>query len=268
MDNFDEILDSLPPLNPSCQNLLRELQGEDSTAQKVEQMLLKDPVISARTLHLANSSFYGFSGKVSSLKQAYIILGKDTLSNLVTSLYLLDQFSKEKTDHSIDGYDSVWKHSLFSGILFSSSSSLFADDGFIISLFQYIGLLAIGMVNPGVLEDLKAKEASIDTMEQVLMDDLGIDLTKLNIEILSYWKLPLGIIEGMKTIQNLDSNLSKELRVCKFIASAMGYRPLGFTYSRPISKSELELIANTTMSLSLIIKKASESFYEINQIIN
>ena len=124
------------------------------------------------------------------------------------------------------------------------------------------------MVNPGVLEDLKAKEASIDTMEQVLMDDLGIDLTKLNIEILSYWKLPLGIIEGMKTIQNLDSNLSKELRVCKFIASAMGYRPLGFTYSRPISKPELELITNTTMSLSVLIKEASESFNEINQIIN
>ena len=268
MDNVEEILDSLPPMNPSCQDLINELQSDDSTAQKIEQLLLKDPVIAARTLHLANSSFYGFSGEVSSLKQAYIILGKDTLSNLITSLYLLDQFSEEKLDHRVDGYDSIWIHSLFSGILLSSSSSRFGSDGFLISLFQYMGLLAIGMVKPTLLHDLKNKDISIDSIEQSVSKDFGLDLTSLNVEILTYWKLPLRIIEGLESVQDLNSDLSRELRVCKFIASAMGYRPLGFIHSLPIEKQDLELIASTPLSLSALIRKSCESFNEISQIIN
>lgn len=266
-DNFDDVIDSLPPLNSCCQELLSELNSEDCDAKRIESMLLRDPVIAARTLHLANSSFYGFSGEIDNLKQAYIVLGKDTISQLVTSLYLIDQFKHEPGSDQQTLYTSIWSHSLYSAVLLSNSNSSLGNVGFIVSLFHYIGMLAIDTAQPTFLTDLKKQELFIDNLDHYLREQMQLDLFSLNRAILDYWKLPSNVVEGMGELADPTSQTSIDLKVCKFIASALGYKPMGYVYSRPISHPEMHSIIGDGDSWVSLMRRTEESFSEISSMI-
>ena len=62
---------------------IKLINSQDSSAEKLAEVVSRDPVVMARVLKIANSSFYSMSRQVTSLSKAIVILGEKTLRNLV-----------------------------------------------------------------------------------------------------------------------------------------------------------------------------------------
>ena len=82
MKDFSNLV--IPPLPAVTGQIMRfDPMGEDASSQALEQIVAPDEGVCADLLRIANSSFYGRSGRVRSLKDAITLLGLKTVKNLV-----------------------------------------------------------------------------------------------------------------------------------------------------------------------------------------
>lgn len=68
--------------------LLSELQKPEVDYDRMEQLLAQDPQLCVRLLRMINSASYRRANKISSLRQALLLLGVERLRTLVTTLVL------------------------------------------------------------------------------------------------------------------------------------------------------------------------------------
>jgi HD-like signal output (HDOD) protein len=78
-------IDAIPALPESVQEVERLYQDENSTFEDMQKAIEKDPLLSANILRIVNSPMYGIKSKVSTIKQAISLLGKDAVRTFVLS---------------------------------------------------------------------------------------------------------------------------------------------------------------------------------------
>ncbi|HHN65995.1 MAG TPA: HDOD domain-containing protein [Nitrospirae bacterium] len=100
-------LKALPTLPVILKRLYDVLQDEDSTFCDIAEIIKYDQAITERILRVANSPYFGHSGRIISIEQAVMFLGYDLVKGIclgATTFKLLD-----KTKRSI--VSNLWKHS-------------------------------------------------------------------------------------------------------------------------------------------------------------
>lgn len=75
---------TLPALPRVVMELVDSLNDDNCDLNRVARSIARDPAITAKTLSLANSSFYGLSRRVHSIDQAITILGFQAVRNIAT----------------------------------------------------------------------------------------------------------------------------------------------------------------------------------------
>jgi len=134
----------LPTLPMIYFKVNKALQNSDASVKGVADIIEMDQAMSSKVLHIVNSSFYGFRSKISSINQAVMILGFNTVKNAIVSVSILDVFAiKEK----FSGFDvkKFWAHSIAVAVIckhLAEKSRLAApEDAFIAGLLHDMGKL-------------------------------------------------------------------------------------------------------------------------------
>lgn len=78
-------IDAIPALPESVQEVERLYQDENSTFEDMQKAIEKDPLLTANILRIVNSPMYGVKSKISTVKQAISLLGKDAVRTFVLS---------------------------------------------------------------------------------------------------------------------------------------------------------------------------------------
>lgn len=101
---------NLPSLPAVVIELLASLEGDDVHIEKLASEISQDQALSAKTLRLANSSFYGMARQVTTIQEAVAILGLGTVRNVVTTASLMGAFPS----HPPGGFDATpfWRHAI------------------------------------------------------------------------------------------------------------------------------------------------------------
>ena len=101
----------LPPMPQVVIKIQHLVSDVNSDASKLAEIIESDQAIAAKVLKMANSAFYGMSGRISSIRQASLLLGYQTLGEIVTMAGTAANLSGAMPGY---GYDSqeLWKHSL------------------------------------------------------------------------------------------------------------------------------------------------------------
>ena len=81
-------------------NMLREASRSDIDFDKLEQIFRRDVALSFKMLKFINSSFFGLRNKVSSVKQALVLLGRKEILKWI-SLLALQNMAQEKPDELV-----------------------------------------------------------------------------------------------------------------------------------------------------------------------
>src|SRR5271169_1582948 len=73
---------SLPIMSSAALKVLTLLRDPNANAASFEQAVRYDPSLTANILKMANSAYFGFNGKVGSIRQGVLLLGWRRLHEL------------------------------------------------------------------------------------------------------------------------------------------------------------------------------------------
>jgi HD-like signal output (HDOD) protein len=84
----------LPTIPRVVQRLIAALRDPDVDARKISEELSQDPVLSAKVLRLANSSFFGGQRSMSSIDAAVALVGSQALNKLIVACGVSSAFDE------------------------------------------------------------------------------------------------------------------------------------------------------------------------------
>jgi len=103
-------IESLPSMPTIYNEIMEEMQSEDPSIKKVGDIIAQDASMAAKILQVVNSVFFGLSRKISSIQQAVMLLGLETIKSLVLSVKIFAEFSRQK--FSWFNIDDLFNHSM------------------------------------------------------------------------------------------------------------------------------------------------------------
>jgi putative nucleotidyltransferase with HDIG domain len=139
----------LPPMPALVHELEAALRFDDVQSEAVVQLVAKDQAMTVAALRLANSAFYGVSGRVVTLRDAVQILGMRTLSSAVTTAAVMACFDRDAC-LGFD-FDAAWRHALASALCaqaLARSRGLDECASYTCGLLHDIGSLALATAFP------------------------------------------------------------------------------------------------------------------------
>jgi putative nucleotidyltransferase with HDIG domain len=193
-------LRDLPALPQALASLLEALQREDVAIDDLAATLSQDQALAAKTLRLANSSFYGLRGRVNSIRDAIGVLGLRSLSTALTAAAVSGCFAQPRCR----GFDlaAYWRHSIACGLCARHlARSLRLDDGtaFTAGLLHDLGRLTLASLAPDWLEPVYDQRRQLDcTMLQAERDVLGTDHAELGAHVARRWHFGNDVVEAIR----------------------------------------------------------------------
>ncbi len=125
----------LPALPALVIELIESLDKESTSAEQLADKISNDQALVAKTLRLANSSFYGMSREITSVADAATVLGLRTIRNIAIAAVLAEHFGRG--DGMLD-FDAFWRHSLATALC---SAAIARETGFEEGMAFTLGLL-------------------------------------------------------------------------------------------------------------------------------
>ena len=101
----------LPPIPQTIFKAREIMTNPDSDFKELANLFETDQAIAAKILKLANSPYYGYSGKITSIQRASVILGHRTLVELLTVIGTAGLLGNKLAGYWLDS-GALWKHSL------------------------------------------------------------------------------------------------------------------------------------------------------------
>jgi c-di-GMP phosphodiesterase len=79
---------SMPAGHLAALRVIASLQGDEPTITKIEDLICQDPTLTYQLLRCVNSSYYGLSRRLESVRQAIVVLGLDKVRHLCSLIAL------------------------------------------------------------------------------------------------------------------------------------------------------------------------------------
>lgn len=180
-------------------NSLSLLIEKNADIKEIADMVEKDPVIAARVLHIANSSFFG--AKTGSIKQAIVFLGLTAVKNIVLTTSVFES-AKGKF---VTGFNKelLWKHAgltnkltliIYKELLGKKIPDIASTAGLLHDIGRVVLLKQFNLEYIKILEELQCRpERSFREVEEEV---LGISHQEVGGYLLDWWGLPQKIVEA------------------------------------------------------------------------
>ncbi len=169
-------------------------QRDDTTNQKVANLIKADPVLSVRVIKAANVLVASTTRPVVTVSDAVTVLGFRALRQMVTSLSLIENHLNGLCKQF--DYSHFWAHSLLTAIaarhLTARSKLAAVEDIFTLGLLGRVGQLVLATIYPekfGAILD-SAKENSLDHLCQQEKQTFGFDQGEVSAALLADMNFP------------------------------------------------------------------------------
>lgn len=209
---------SLPALSTVALKLIETASNEKTSLLDIASIIEEDPSLTVRLLKLANSPFFRISSQVTTIQEAVMRVGYNSLRLMALSISLKDTFPLSK--YGPMDYEHFWKTSLYHALLAKGIAQTLnicnPDEAFVAGLISEIGLL--------ILFDLFIKDKDMDVQLNLYpLKDLlnleeqryGINHRKIGEAALRFWKLPEVIVECQRFYANNMDKMPPLASVCE-----------------------------------------------------
>ena len=205
----------LPALPDHALEIINMIEDQNVTASALGKVVSKDQVLTAKVLKIANSPFYGFSKRISTIDFAIIVLGFDTLKEVVMSISLISSLNKKLAK----GFNSVqfWNHSISCGVISRALARNYGyrviGEVFIAGLLHDIGIL---IVNQYFYKEYKEIIKLIDDEKKTILQAeeaiFGVTHAEIGSWLAEKWNFPEQLVESIAYHHNpVNSYKFKEI---------------------------------------------------------
>ena len=223
-----KILRQLKDLPPMPQVVLKArglLADPEAEMRDLSTLLESDQAIATKVLKLANSAYYGLSGKVASIRHASSMLGFKALGQLISMVGTSAVLGKTLLGYDLDSAG-AWRHSLMaasaSRILALRKNPELENDAFAAGLIHDVGKLVLDRHVNDRKEDFERLTAGgRNSMLAAEQHILGLDHAEIGFEICQHWNIPDSISNAIKFHHQPSKSDDDELSYIIFMANSI-----------------------------------------------
>ena len=223
---------ALPPLPRAVHELRVALADEATGMERVVAIVATDPALTMAVLRLANSSFYGVSGRVATLLDAVRTLGLHTLSAAVMTAAVMAGFQRS----DCPGFDmpGAWRHAVATALTAEALAAAREVDigtAYVAGLIHDIGRIALAAHFPNEFSSVLARMADQDEMPiEAERELLGLDHAQVGAMIAGHWRLAPVVVEAIAGHHDLQPGIVDGLHDVLHVADNVSYA-LGLSMS-------------------------------------
>ena len=234
---------ALPTFPIVASRLIEEVARPDVTSEEIARIVSLDPALTARTLKLANSDFYGFPRKVGSVDLAVLVLGPSTIRDLILTSSVVQALGQPGT--ALEG---LLSHSMACGIaaraLAEKAKYRLTGDAYAAGLLHDLGKVALRQNDPSrydaVLALCRAQHTPVQEAERGLF---GSDHAEVGGWLAERWGLPADIVEAIACHHRPDAAArNRALGALVHIANSLAERA-GYAWASGIQPAPVQATA-------------------------
>ncbi len=252
------------PVQPgAAMRLLWMLEDPRTSAADLGRLIESDPSLSTQVIRLANTAFYGLSGKVSSAWRAVTVLGLATVRALATTA-AFDLFSEK--GRSVP--DDFWPHSVTSAAAAAALArrvGIQSNEAFSAGLLHDIGSALVFRRAPrrydGVLERLAANPEL--TLVEAEREEFGVTHAEVGAAALGVMRFPTDMVDAIGAHHTDPAQTPAQLGRLLVAADALALEVDGFTSEQNIAigvaLEAIEIPASAEASLLEEVKRDQEN---------
>ena len=251
-------LTELPTIPTVMSQVLSALDNPKLSAKQLATMIERDQTLTARVLRVANSPFYGFARRISTIDLAVVILGVNALKEIVLSLLVQKFFTR--LSRSLFDIKSFWNYSLFCGssarLIARKLGYKLAGEAFVAGLMHDLGILIIVEYFRKEFSEIKKTQRkqmlSLIEAEKIILNcthsDIGLWLAeKWNLpprlcDAIKYHHVPYKLLLDKKdpkrlsndvNFDEIDRPLTAIVSLSEWFAAEMGYKNWDLNFKSP-----------------------------------
>lgn len=263
----------LPSLSAVVVELLSTMEQEDIDVHKLGGQIALDQALAAKTLRLANSSFYGLQSKVTNIAQAVSVLGFHSIRTLVTACAVTGSFPE--TGRGSFNFKAFWRHSVATGVcaqLLARRLKLNPDSAFTAGLLHDIGALVLATRFPAQYEEMLAYRRQHDCSTLVAEHAVfGLDHALVGSTLASHWKFPLAMQSAVASHHAPDpawtASLELVVHAANALAHALDLSEVEDDLAPPLSAEVWQVLALSEADSMLLFKDAETTFHEMCRVL-
>ena len=206
-------LGELPPMPQIVFKAHEVMDNPNSSTKQVADLIETDQAIATKVLKMANSAYYGMSGKVSSIQQASVVLGYKALGELITLAGTSSLLGDKLYGYDMDS-GQLWKHSMLvafgSKIISRRKIPELENDAFSAGLIHDVGKLALDrpVLNRRSLfgEYMASGDKTFLSAENRI---LGFDHAEIGYEMCHHWQIPDTLANAIRYHHKLPDELAE-----------------------------------------------------------
>lgn len=257
---------TLGSYGPVLKKIDAAMQSPQCNLVTVGEAIEIDPDLTARLLRLANSPFYGFSSRVSTVTEAISLIGIQQVQDLILASSIVERFSGISAEFV--SMESFWRHSLACGLtarLLAMDLRLpQADKCFVAGMLHDIGRLVLLSESPQTALEI----FGIYQNERILLRDaeqrvLNFDHQQIAAALLKEWSYPGPLIEAVACHHQpllAKANLQHAcvVHIADYLVHALDFGSSGERFVPPLNVKACEKIRFHTGMLSSVTSRIDE----------
>jgi len=216
----------LPTIPRVVQRIIAALRDPDVDARKVGDTLSQDPVLSAKVLRVANSSFFGGARSMASIDAAIAMIGMQALNKLIVACGVSSSFN------DVPGIDLrvFWRDALVAATAAHQLASVLGadpDEAYVCGLLHASGHLILCQSYPDIAQAMFAGFEVVRGAELAAIEvqAFGIDHPEVGALWVQSLGFPLGVADtiGQSAVPPADGDgqLTLTLRSACALAAAV-----------------------------------------------
>lgn len=248
---------NIPALPGALADLLRIANDPSVSIAELERTISRDQALTLRVLAVANSSFYGCSRRVDSVRTALALLGTQQVQNIASAMALAPVFDCEQGPP-------LWTHGLATALwtrwVMRTIGVPPIEYLFTAALMHDIGIVLL-LKNAPEEEKVCLRTAAEQSkpLQEIEAAMLGIDHAQLGARAATTWRLPERIAELVATHHDAPVRAQVDhavIAVADALSSVTGTGELNGTRAPSVPKDVLEAAGLRAEDVPVLLGRA------------
>ncbi len=191
LKQFVNRIGDLPSVPTVAAAVIALVEDPNASGDDLRAVIERDPALAARILKVANSSMFGFSRRIETLRHAIALLGFRTVKNLVLGASMKETFKRFGLTERL-----LWEHATRTGAVAARLTDhpgidIEREEAFTAGLLHDLGKIALDNAAPDDYSKVVARAYNDGvSFVEAEREIFGFDHTELGALVAEKWKLP------------------------------------------------------------------------------
>ena len=214
-------VESMPAFPKSVQRILELTRDVNSTPKDLVEVIDKDPVVTVKILKVVNSAYYSLPRQITSIGNAVVYMGFNTIKNLALSIAAIGMLPKAN-ESGFDAHQYLL-HSLATAALAKQLANKVDDadpmDCFIAGLLHDFGKVVFAQMMPKEFKAaLMNSQSTGKALHTSLQREIGADHVLVGAMLVEKWRFAPHLIETIR-YQHPSNFKDTDMIACVFGAN-------------------------------------------------